>query len=223
MVDKVDALLWHARYASQCHFQSFDRVCGVQSGPHTPSDNFLCVSVQYQRQIAEAIMFLIIPYGDIGDVADPNPVRCVWNKVLYQIRVNGESMCGIGRAGLTHPLPHLQPIFVHNALKTVATQGITSIEKAAVHVPQLGSTYTRVFLADVLYERNSKFFLGGIAQNGVLVILIIGLLSNAKQLAQTLDLIPGGVCAVQPFHCLAPAFFLIGMLKRSSATFIISL
>ena len=90
-------------------------------------------------------------------------------------------------------------------------------------MPQLGSTYARVFLAGVLYERNSKFFLGGIAQNGILIILIIGLLSNAKQLAQTLDLIPGRVCAVQPFYCLAPAFFLVGMLNRSSATFIISL
>lgn len=61
------------------------------------------------------------------------------------------------------------------------------------------------------------------AKQTVLVILIISLLRDAKQLEETLYLITARVCYMQVLYCLAPAFLRIEMLNCFSATFINSL
>ena len=63
---------------------------------------------------------------------------------------------------------------------------------------------------------------GRLRQGGIVIVLVIGLLAYANQSAKTLDMIASRVLSVQVIYCLAPAFFLIGILNFASATLIIS-
>ena len=83
--------------------------------------------------------------------------------------------------------------------------------------------YTRILLADFFNIGYSKILARNPLKQMVLVILVISLLSDAKQLAETLYLIMVGVFCMQVLYCLASAFFRIEMLNCFSSTFINSL
>lgn len=68
--------------------------------------------------------------------------------------------------------------------------------------PHLG-----ILLADFLNVGHSKILARNPLKQTVLVILIISLLRDAKQLAETLNLITARVCYMQVLYCLAPAIF----------------
>ena len=126
-------------------------------------------------------------------------------------------------AWLAHLLAYLQTILVYDICKTVTAKTMTSLKVLAVHIPQFDSAYTRILLADFLNVGHSKILARNPLKQTVLVILIISLLRDAKQLAETLYLITARVCYMQVLYCLAPAFFRIEMLNCFSATFINSL
>lgn len=65
--------------------------------------------------------------------------------------------------------------------------------------------------------------LGNFLKDVTLIVFIISLLRYTKQSAKTFHLIMKRVHTVQVLHCLAPAFFRMGILNCFSATFISSL
>lgn len=75
-----------------------------------------------------------------------------------------------------------------------------------------------MYILDIL---ESELFTRSLCMRSVLIILIISLLAYANQSAKSLDTIARDTC-VQVSYCLAPAFFLIGILNFASATLIIS-
>lgn len=76
-----------------------------------------------------------------------------------------------------------------------------------------------MYVLDIL---ESELPPGRLCQSGIVIVLVIGLLAYANQSAKTLDMIASRVLCVQVIYCLAPAFFLIGILNFASATLIIS-
>lgn len=76
-----------------------------------------------------------------------------------------------------------------------------------------------MYILDIL---ESELFTRSLCMRSVLIILIISLLAYANQSAKSLDTIASRDLCVQVSYCLAPAFFLIGILNLASATFIIS-
>ena len=76
-----------------------------------------------------------------------------------------------------------------------------------------------MYILDIL---ESELFTRSLCMRSVLIILIISLLAYANQSAKSLDTIASRDTRVQVSYCLAPAFFLIGILNFASATLIIS-
>lgn len=76
-----------------------------------------------------------------------------------------------------------------------------------------------MYILDIL---ESELFTRSLCMRSVLIILIISLLAYANQSAKSLDTIASRDLRVQVIYCLAPAFFLIGILNFASATLIIS-
>ena len=76
-----------------------------------------------------------------------------------------------------------------------------------------------MYILDIL---ESELFTRSLCMRSVLIILIISLLAYANQSAKSLDTIASRDTCVQVIYCLAPAFFLIGILNFASATLIIS-
>jgi hypothetical protein len=65
----MDVIL--ALYAPQSHFQSIQWVDGLQRGANAPSDDFLSIGIQDERQVTEDIMTGIHPDDDIRNITDP--------------------------------------------------------------------------------------------------------------------------------------------------------
>lgn len=76
-----------------------------------------------------------------------------------------------------------------------------------------------MYILDIL---ESELFTRSLCMRSVLIILIISLLAYANQSAKSLYTIASRDLRVQVIYCLAPAFFLIGILNFASATLIIS-
>lgn len=76
-----------------------------------------------------------------------------------------------------------------------------------------------MYILDIL---ESELFTRSLCMRSVLIILIISLLAYANQSAKSPDMIASRDLRVQVIYCLAPAFFLIGILNFASATLIIS-
>lgn len=163
-------------YSSQGHLQGLQRIDRVESGAYTPAYDFLAVGIQYQRQIAEAVMCLVRPYRYIGDVADPQLVYCCRNKVLDKVRVGLQTVCRVCRTGLTDALTHFQVVFVYQVLKAVSAHRGITFEVTLVHVPQFHAAYARILLANITDVGQGKLLLGCLPEYYVLVSLEICLL-----------------------------------------------
>ena len=124
---------------------------------------------------------------------------------------------------LAHFPADLEAAFVYDAAEAVAPDRHVAGEALPVHVPYLNSTDTGVFTADFTDVLKGELLLGGFGQGRVFVILIVSLLAYANQSAKRPDTEAPGVFCVQVSYCLAPTFFLIGILNLDSATLIISL
>ena len=75
---------------------------------------------------------------------------------------------------------------------------------------------------DILDILKSELLSGCFCQGRIVIVLIVSLLAYANQSAKTLDMVASRVLRVQVIYCLAPTFFLIGILNFASATLIIS-
>ena len=69
MVDEVDVR--YPFYTLQRHFKSLNRIDGLQRGADAPAYDFLGIGIQDERQVAEDIMPIIQPDGDVCDIAYP--------------------------------------------------------------------------------------------------------------------------------------------------------
>lgn len=98
---------------------------------------------------------------------------------------------------------------------------VESVEPILVHDPQLHATDTRIDSPYIVDKLKREVLPGGSCQNGILIVFIIGLLTHTKQCAKIRHSIFSGGFCVQGCYCLAPAFFLIGMLNFFSAISII--
>src|SRR5574344_2825285 len=95
-------------------------------------------------------------------------------------------------------------------------------ELLTVHLPYLGDAHAWIQLVYILDILESELLSGCFRQSGVVIVLVISLLAYANQSAKSLDTIASRDLRVQVIYCLAPAFFLIGILNLASATLIIS-
>ena len=127
------------------------------------------------------------------------------------------------RAWFTHLQADLQAILIDNVSKPITSERMIAFKAFAIHIPQLASAYTRILLPDFFDVGHGKLLTCNPLKKTVLVILVISLLREVKQLAETLYLITARVFCMQVLYCLAPAFFRMEMLNCFSATLINSL
>ena len=103
---------------AQSHPQGFQGAGDAQRLAHAPSDYFLGISVHDHGQVAERVAVFLRPHGDIGDVANPQPVRSVGNVLLHEVGINrspwAESVV-FGRRGLSRTFSPLSESIVMNA------------------------------------------------------------------------------------------------------------
>ena len=130
-------------------------------------------------------------------------------------------MRGVRCTGLSNFEPDLQVIPVNDVCKAVAADRVVPVKVSSIHMPDFLPSYTWIFLPHGTYVLKHKSLLGGLEQHFRFIILIICLLGYAKQFAQAQDLIDLGILCMQGLYCSAPDFFLIGILKASSARSII--
>ena len=102
--------------------------------------------------------------------------------------------------------------------KPISPDRVIPLEVSPVHMPEFVTSDPWIFHPDILDVLQGKSLSGRTGQNLGFVVFVICLLRYAKQLAKMLNLISFGVLRVQVLYCLAPAFFLIGMLNLASAT-----
>lgn len=76
-----------------------------------------------------------------------------------------------------------------------------------------------MYVSDIL---ECELLSGCLRQSGIVIVLVISLLAYANQSAKGLNEVSSTIPCVQVIYCLAPAFFLIGILNLASATLIIS-
>ena len=131
-------------------------------------------------------------------------------------------MCGVRSAWLRYPEAYLLSVLIRYPAEPVPAYWIVTGELLAVHLPYLGDAHAGIKPVDVLDILKCELLTRRLCQNGVVIVLIISLLAYANQPAKTLDMIASRVLRVQVIYCLAPAFFLMGILNFASATLIIS-
>lgn len=168
------------------------------------------------------IAIVVIHYDDVCDVANPQLVCCRGYVVLDEVGICRETMRRVRRARLLDAQTYLEIVLVDDAAEAVPADRIVKAEVTLVHVPQLHPSDAGIFLPDVADVLEGKLLSGGLSMCRILVILIVSLLAYTKQPAKALDVISSRVFCVQVLYCLAPAFFLIGILNLASATLIIS-
>ena len=132
-------------------------------------------------------------------------------------------MSRVSRAWFAHLQSHLHPRLNQEVCKCISSKYIFLVtEVILVHLPYLRNAHSWIIFADPQSIFNCKRSHRYSRKSALLIILVIGLLALAKQLAKTLHLILCRVFCVQVLYRLAPAFFLIEMLNLASATLIIS-
>ena len=190
---------------------------------YIPADNLLVIAVRYHREVAEVVAAVRIPDGDIRDVCHPDLILAYRHDVLYQIRIRRKSVRGVRRAGTTPGNPHVQAVAGYYCLHFVTPHHIFIVGSKAVtiHIMQFVTTQAWIYLTDILYKLYHHLLLESLLAQSI-PVLIICLPALAKQPAEkahglAFDLLCGKLC-----YCLAPAFFLIGMLNIFSASSIIT-
>ena len=101
-----------------------------------------------------------MPYWDICDVSDPQLVLADGDDILYQIGIGRQSMSGVCRARTSSWDPHVQIVPGYDGLHLVPAHHILviSTEALAIHVVELLSANTRVYLAYVPNELDYHLF-----------------------------------------------------------------
>lgn len=133
-----------------------------------------------------------------------------------------ESVCGVRCAGFPLPQTHLEPVLVYDSAEPVPAYWTVVPKLRLVHVPKFHTSDTGVYCPHFPYVLERKRHPGCLGQCRVFVVLIISLLGYAKQYTKELDVVASRIPCMQVPYCLAPAFFLIGILNLASATFISS-
>lgn len=153
----------------------------------------------------------------IGNIANPQLIGRGWDKALYQVLPLMVTMVGIGCAPGFAGRKH-QAVSTKQRVEAVATGHEPLSEEGGEHDPQLVTTDTGILATYLTYGIQHETFILHMAPY-VSLGLVIGLTTMAKQTA-----------GWRYFHLakpdqfryyLAPGFFLMGMLKYSSARVII--
>lgn len=152
----------------------------------------------------------------------PTAGHAVWGSDPLSGRTIREAVPAVGGAGLADASADFQTLSVQKVGETVAPQRGIALKFTLVHVPQLQTADEGVFRADVHDILYGKRLCRQAGKGLALVMLVIGLLAYAKQRAKGAHGISAGCLCVQVTYCLAPGFFLMGMLNSRSAMFIIS-
>ena len=164
----------------------------------------------------------IIHYNHISYIAYPQLIGFTRNEVFNEVRVSRKTMRGVGCTRFPDSQTDLEIVLVDYSAEAIPPYRIVAAKLGLVHVPKLRATYPRIKFADVFDVLQCELLPGSFCEGRILVVLIIGLLAYAKQLAKELDAIASMILCVQVSYCLAPAFFRIGILNLASATLIIS-
>lgn len=218
VVNKIDS---HAINAFESHPQSLHRILHIKRGTDAPSNYFLAVCIQNHGQVAEVALTIVPGNCDVGYIAYPQLVDSRRDIAFYEVQIGWQTMCRVCRARLPDAKSHLEVVLVDDAAEAVASDWIVEAEVITVHMPQLKPSDARVFPADVTDVLEGKLLAGGLGMCGIFIVLVVSLLTHTKQFAEPPDTIASGVLRVQVPYCLAPAFFLIGILNFASATSII--
>jgi len=168
-------------------------------------------------------MVIVFHDDNVCNVANPQLISCGWDDILDKVWVYRKAMSGVCSPGLRYSKPYLMSVLVCNSAEAVSAYRIVTRELSTIHVPYLGDAHAGVQSVNVLDILKSELFARSLRQSGIVIVLVIGLLAYANQSAKTLDKVASRVPCVQVIYCLAPAFFLIGILNFASATLIISL
>lgn len=154
----------------------------------------------------------------IGNIANPQLIGRGWDKALYQVLPLMVTMVGIGCAPGFARRKH-QAVSTKQRVEAVATGHEPLSEEGGEHDPQLVTTDTGILATYLTYGIQHETFILHMAPN-VSLGLVIGLTTMAKQTAGQRNF---QVALTDQFrYDLAPDFFLIGMLKSSSARVIIN-
>ena len=154
----------------------------------------------------------------IGNIANPQLIGRGWDKALYQVLPLMVTMVGIGCAPGFAGRKH-QAVSTKQRVEAVATGHEPLSEEGGEHDPQLVTTDTGILATYLTYGIQHETFILHMAPN-VSLGLVIGLTTMAKQTAGQRNF---QVALTDQFrYDLAPDFFLIGMLKSSSARVIIN-
>lgn len=95
----MDELLTRRSTVLDVHADRVEDQLGAQVIGHRPPDDSAGVSIDYDREVEEPF-----PGAQVGDVRDPQPVRCGGGELPpHQVRC-GRGRCGL-TAGLTAPAP----------------------------------------------------------------------------------------------------------------------
>lgn len=169
--------------AFESHLESVYGVCSLKCRTYTPTDDFLCEGIKDKGEEAERVMIGIHPYCNVGDVADPQLVGPGGYQVLDDVGVCGKAVSGVGGAWLAHLLADFQIVSVHDVQKHVTPNGAIPVKGAAVHIPQLYAAYSRILAPDGADIVQCHVLTYSTVQHDGLVMLVIGLLCDAKQCA----------------------------------------
>lgn len=154
----------------------------------------------------------------IGNIANPQLIGRGWDKALYQVLPLMVTMVGIGCAPGFARRKH-QAVSTKQRVEAVATGHEPLSEEGGEHDPQLVTTDTGILATYLTYGIQHETFILHMAPY-VSLGLVIGLTTMAKQTAGQRNF---QVALTDQFrYDLAPDFFLIGMLKSSSARVIIN-
>ena len=204
------------------HLESLERIGGAQVGADGPAYYLVAVGVGHQAQVAEHVVGVVNPHGNVRDVGHPQLVDGGGDELSDKVGEQGQTVRGVGRAGSAHLSPHLQAVPVDDVLELVTPNPVNAGEGVLVHVPQLHAADAGVHGADGVDELKGERLLRRLSGGGGPVALVVGLLAHAKQLAQRPDGVCPRVACMQVLYRLAPAFFLIWIWNFFSATLIIS-
>ena len=154
----------------------------------------------------------------IGNIANPQLIGRGWDKALYQVLPLMVTMVGIGCAPGFARRKH-QAVSTKQRVEAVATGHEPLSEEGGEHDPQLVTTDTGILATYFTYSNQQETIILHMAPY-VSLGLVIGLTTMAKQTAGQRNY---QVALTDQFrYDLAPDFFLIGMLKSSSARVIIN-
>ena len=168
------------------------------------------------------VVIVVIHYDNVCYVANPQLIGCGWDVFLDKIWIYWKTMCRVRSARLGYSQSHLLTVLVGYPAEAVTTYRMITQELLTVHLPYLRDAHAWIQLVYILDILESELLSGCFSQEGIVIVLIISLRAYANQFAKRPDEVSATIPCVQVIYCLAPAFFLIGILNFASATLIIS-